>query len=181
MQALLLPFACAGWYAGITFKGFGFGLIGNVAVGIIGAVIFGAFFGAGWADFQWLGGHVLAVIGGTIGASIAGRITMAAYRSWVKIATPEDLRRWRQWPWQCAGVIAFIVVGITSFFIGVWLFMGLLMELFPRGDVFAATVIIGAFIGGGCVLLLVGGFARELMWSAKRPFKSPAKKSHHPR
>ena len=34
--------AIAGWLAGLIMKGYGFGLIGNIVVGIIGAVI------AGW-------------------------------------------------------------------------------------------------------------------------------------
>ena len=34
--------AIAGWLAGLIVKGFGFGLIGNIVVGIVGAVI------AGW-------------------------------------------------------------------------------------------------------------------------------------
>jgi uncharacterized membrane protein YeaQ/YmgE (transglycosylase-associated protein family) len=37
--ALLLIGAIAGWLAGKIVHGYGFGLIGNIAVGIIGAVI----------------------------------------------------------------------------------------------------------------------------------------------
>jgi len=37
--ALLLVGAIAGWLAGKIVQGYGFGLIGNIAVGIIGAVI----------------------------------------------------------------------------------------------------------------------------------------------
>ena len=33
--------AIAGWLAGLIMKGYGFGLIGNIVVGIIGAVIAG--------------------------------------------------------------------------------------------------------------------------------------------
>ena len=33
--------AIAGWLAGIVVKGYGFGLLGNIVVGIIGAVIAG--------------------------------------------------------------------------------------------------------------------------------------------
>jgi uncharacterized membrane protein YeaQ/YmgE (transglycosylase-associated protein family) len=39
---LLLIGAIAGWLAGVLVRGFGFGLIGNIVVGIIGALI------AGW-------------------------------------------------------------------------------------------------------------------------------------
>lgn len=39
---LLIIGAIAGWLAGVLVRGFGFGLIGNIVVGIIGALI------AGW-------------------------------------------------------------------------------------------------------------------------------------
>ena len=42
LVAWLIVGAIAGWLAGLIVKGFGFGLIGNIVVGIIGAVI------AGW-------------------------------------------------------------------------------------------------------------------------------------
>jgi uncharacterized membrane protein YeaQ/YmgE (transglycosylase-associated protein family) len=58
----------AGWLAGLIVRGFGFGLIGNIVVGIVGAFI------AGWLLPQ-LGivigsGFVRAVINATIGAVI---------------------------------------------------------------------------------------------------------------
>lgn len=57
--------ALAGWLAGLVTKGSGFGLFGNIVVGILGAVI------GGWI-FSALGiattGIVGAVIGATIGA-----------------------------------------------------------------------------------------------------------------
>ena len=39
---LLIVGAIAGWLAGLIVRGFGFGLVGNIVVGIIGAVL------AGW-------------------------------------------------------------------------------------------------------------------------------------
>ena len=39
---LLIIGALAGWLAGLIVRGFGFGLIGNIVVGIIGALL------AGW-------------------------------------------------------------------------------------------------------------------------------------
>jgi uncharacterized membrane protein YeaQ/YmgE (transglycosylase-associated protein family) len=39
---LLLIGAIAGWLAGLIVRGFGFGLVGNIVVGIIGALL------AGW-------------------------------------------------------------------------------------------------------------------------------------
>ena len=41
--------AVAGWLAGLIMKGRGFGLLGNIIVGIIGAVVGGFLFGLlGW-------------------------------------------------------------------------------------------------------------------------------------
>ena len=65
---LLIIGAIAGWLAGLIVKGFGFGLIGNIVVGIIGAVI------AGWL-LPRLGiglgvGMVAAIINAVIGAVV---------------------------------------------------------------------------------------------------------------
>jgi uncharacterized membrane protein YeaQ/YmgE (transglycosylase-associated protein family) len=64
----LLIGAIAGWLAGLIVKGFGFGLIGNIVVGIVGALI------AGWL-LPRLGinlgtGIVAAIIDAVIGAVI---------------------------------------------------------------------------------------------------------------
>jgi len=60
--------AIAGWLAGVIVKGYGFGLLGNIVVGIVGALI------AGWL-FPTLGislgsGIVAAIIHSAIGAII---------------------------------------------------------------------------------------------------------------
>ncbi|MEO9339964.1 GlsB/YeaQ/YmgE family stress response membrane protein [Mesorhizobium sp. SB112] len=60
--------AIAGWLAGVLVKGFGFGILGNIVVGIVGAFI------AGWL-FPYLGislgtGIIAAIIHATIGAVI---------------------------------------------------------------------------------------------------------------
>lgn len=60
--------AIAGWLAGLIVKGYGFGLLGNMVVGIVGAFI------AGWL-FPTLGislgsGVVAAIIHAAIGAVI---------------------------------------------------------------------------------------------------------------
>ncbi len=64
---LLLVGAIAGWLAGTLVKGYGFGLLGNIVVGIIGAFI-GAWlmprFGLG------LAGLVGQIVSATIGAII---------------------------------------------------------------------------------------------------------------
>lgn len=64
----LIVGAIAGWLAGLIVKGYGFGLIGNIVVGIVGAFI------AGWL-FPAIGislgtGVVAAIIHALIGAII---------------------------------------------------------------------------------------------------------------
>jgi uncharacterized membrane protein YeaQ/YmgE (transglycosylase-associated protein family) len=64
----LLIGAIAGWLAGQLVKGYGFGLIGNIAVGIVGAFL------ASWilpAIGLWTdGGFFPAILTSTIGAVI---------------------------------------------------------------------------------------------------------------
>lgn len=52
----------AGWIAGMVMKGGGFGLFGNIVVGIIGAV---------------LGGWLFAILGVTVGGGILGSLIVA--------------------------------------------------------------------------------------------------------
>ncbi|WP_254560939.1 GlsB/YeaQ/YmgE family stress response membrane protein [Dyadobacter diqingensis] len=63
----LLIGAISGWLAGLFFKGGGFGLIGNIAVGIVGALIGGWLaqqLGVGGGGLIW---HIIvAAIGGWI-------------------------------------------------------------------------------------------------------------------
>jgi len=60
--------AVAGWLAGLIVKGYGFGLVGNIVIGIIGAVI------AGWLlpmiGVVIGGGIIAAIIDAVIGAVI---------------------------------------------------------------------------------------------------------------
>ncbi|MBN9258082.1 MULTISPECIES: GlsB/YeaQ/YmgE family stress response membrane protein [unclassified Mesorhizobium] len=60
--------AVAGWLAGLIVSGFGFGLLGNIVVGIVGALI------AGWLfpmiGFSIGGGVLASIIHATIGAVI---------------------------------------------------------------------------------------------------------------
>ena len=58
--------AVAGWLAGLIVKGYGFGLLGNIVVGIIGAFVGGWIFDA--LDIAALHGILGAIIGATIGA-----------------------------------------------------------------------------------------------------------------
>jgi len=66
--AWLIVGAIAGWLAGLIVKGGGFGLVGNIVIGIIGAVV------AGWLLPQLgiaLGtGIVRAIINASIGGII---------------------------------------------------------------------------------------------------------------
>ena len=59
--------AIAGWLAGLLMKGGGFGLLGNIIVGIIGAVVGGVVFG-----FLGItaGGMIGSVITATAGAAL---------------------------------------------------------------------------------------------------------------
>jgi uncharacterized membrane protein YeaQ/YmgE (transglycosylase-associated protein family) len=60
----LIVGAVAGWLAGLIVRGYGFGLIGNIVVGIVGALI------AGWL-LPKLG---IVIGGGTIGEVITAVI-----------------------------------------------------------------------------------------------------------
>ena len=66
--AALIIGAIAGWLAGLIVRGAGFGLIGNMVVGIIGALV------AGWLlpqlHIELASGTVGAIINATIGAVI---------------------------------------------------------------------------------------------------------------
>ena len=59
--------AVAGWLAGTLMKGGGFGLLGNIVVGIIGALIGGFVFGLLGIT---AGGIIGAIIVSTVGAVI---------------------------------------------------------------------------------------------------------------
>ncbi len=70
--------AIAGWLAGLLVKGYGFGLIGNIIVGIIGAAIAG--FLASYLHLyteSTLGNIVAAVIGAIILLFIIGLVRRA--------------------------------------------------------------------------------------------------------
>lgn len=65
---LLVIGAIAGWLAGLIVKGYGFGLVGNIVVGIIGAVIAGFLFP--YFGVSISAGIVGSIIHATIGAVI---------------------------------------------------------------------------------------------------------------
>jgi uncharacterized membrane protein YeaQ/YmgE (transglycosylase-associated protein family) len=63
----LLVGAVAGWLAGKLTKGKGFGLVGNLAVGIIGAVIGGFIFRLVWLSaYGTCGSLIMATIGALV-------------------------------------------------------------------------------------------------------------------
>jgi uncharacterized membrane protein YeaQ/YmgE (transglycosylase-associated protein family) len=68
LLVFLIIGAIAGWLAGVIMKGYGFGLVGNIVVGVIGAFI------AGWllpmVGLNIGGGIIAAIIDALIGAII---------------------------------------------------------------------------------------------------------------
>ena len=65
----LIVGAVAGWLAGKVVRGGGYGLVGNIVVGIIGAVIAGCL-------FPFLGIHLAAGIVGAIIDSFIGAVIL---------------------------------------------------------------------------------------------------------
>ncbi|MCU0901948.1 MAG: GlsB/YeaQ/YmgE family stress response membrane protein [Cypionkella sp.] len=66
LLVILLIGAVAGWLAGLIVKGYGFGLLGNIVIGIVGALIAGFLFprlGLGMGD-----GILGSIVAATIGA-----------------------------------------------------------------------------------------------------------------
>lgn len=65
--AFLVIGAVAGWLAGKLMKGGGFGLLGNIVVGILGAIVGGFLFGVlGISTGGMMGSIVTATIGATV-------------------------------------------------------------------------------------------------------------------
>lgn len=70
--------AVAGWLAGQIMKGRGFGLVGNIIVGIIGAVIGGFVFDAlGITASGLLGSIITSVVGAVVLLGIVGVLKRA--------------------------------------------------------------------------------------------------------
>ncbi len=57
--------AVAGWLAGVVYSGAGFGLIGNIIVGILGAIIAGALL-PGFLQFPGIFGQIISAAIGAI-------------------------------------------------------------------------------------------------------------------
>ena len=81
LQALIIFLfigAVAGWLAGTLMKGGGFGLLGNIVVGILGAVVGGWLFGSmGIAGGGLLGSIITATVGAIILLFVVGLIKKA--------------------------------------------------------------------------------------------------------
>lgn len=62
----------AGWLTGLVMKGRGYGLLGNLVIGLLGGIIGGWLFSLfGLAATGWLGEIVVALIGGVVLVAIA--------------------------------------------------------------------------------------------------------------
>lgn len=63
----LIVGAVAGWLAGLITKGSGYGLLGNIILGIVGAIVGGFIFRSlGWFSKGTLGTIFMALIGALI-------------------------------------------------------------------------------------------------------------------
>jgi len=58
----------AGWLAGLIFKGDGFGILGNIVIGVLGAVLGGRLFGI--LGISVGGATICPVITATVGAIV---------------------------------------------------------------------------------------------------------------
>jgi len=62
----------AGWLTGLVMKGRGYGLLGNLVIGLVGGIIGGWLFSLfGLAARGWLGDIVVALIGGVVLIALA--------------------------------------------------------------------------------------------------------------
>ncbi len=72
--AWLIIGAVAGWLAGNVMKGGGFGLIGNIVIGLIGSVIGGYLLGGFFASLGIIGSIITAAIGAAIVLFVVGLV-----------------------------------------------------------------------------------------------------------
>jgi uncharacterized membrane protein YeaQ/YmgE (transglycosylase-associated protein family) len=70
--------AIAGWLAGMLMKGRGFGVLGNIVVGVVGAL---------------LGGYLLGALGVYVGGGLLGAIFTALIGALVLLALVGILKR----------------------------------------------------------------------------------------
>ena len=68
----------AGWTAGKIMKGKGFGLVGNLVVGVLGALVGGFLFNAlGFAAYGFVASLIMAVVGAMVLLFLVGFIKKA--------------------------------------------------------------------------------------------------------
>jgi uncharacterized membrane protein YeaQ/YmgE (transglycosylase-associated protein family) len=68
----------AGWLAGNIMKGRGFGLLGNLVVGVIGSFVGGLLFGLiGLGPTNIIGSLIAAVVGAVVLLYLVGRLKKA--------------------------------------------------------------------------------------------------------
>ncbi|MGN6707239.1 MAG: GlsB/YeaQ/YmgE family stress response membrane protein [Rhodanobacter sp.] len=67
---LLIIGAIAGWLAGVIVRGFGFGLLGNIVVGIVGALLAGWLLPALGVSFSLGNPIVTSIVYALIGAVV---------------------------------------------------------------------------------------------------------------
>ena len=68
----------AGWLAGVLVKGGGYGLVGDIVVGILGAL---------------LGGFLFGSLGGAVGGGLLGSIVVATLGAIILIAILRLIKR----------------------------------------------------------------------------------------
>lgn len=68
MLSMIIVGLIAGWLAGVVMKGGGYGIIGDIVVGIVGAVIGGKLFEA--LGLASSGGFISSIIVATVGAVV---------------------------------------------------------------------------------------------------------------
>ena len=76
LVVFLLIGGVAGWLAGLIMKGGGFGILGNIIAGVIGALLGGWLFGVLGISIggEWVGALVTATIGAVILLFVVGLI-----------------------------------------------------------------------------------------------------------
>mgnify|MGYP000979671137 FL=1 len=74
----LLIGAIAGWLAGQILKGGGFGIVGNIVVGVVGAIVGGFLFRAlGIVSYGLIGSIIMATVGAVVLLFLIGLIKRA--------------------------------------------------------------------------------------------------------
>jgi len=84
LLVILVVGLIAGWLAGLVVRGFGFGLIGNIGIGVIGALI---------------GSWLLPKLGIRIGTGIGASIVVATIGAILLLLVLGLIARRRRWRW----------------------------------------------------------------------------------